>query len=247
MASKTTSQKTSQSPVGTVPFEGLDEHLSEQLAHFELFFKTFGFKRVQGRIWGLLVLAGQPLSSKEVSESLGLSQGATSTALNALNDWGAISSEFSSGRRCQLHTPVSNTLSIAATVIRRREQVIFGRFKQASAHTLAYVSENYGERDPRVLTLRSIISSCEIAEAMMQLVVSSVANALDDSESLLHKAFMTALKVGAIVPGKLLIPKPRAAASPQALGTLGTGEADANDSNGAQPTPTPSTEEEQRA
>jgi len=211
MASKTSSQKTPQAPLDSAPFEGLDEHLGEQLAHFELFFKTFGFKRVQGRIWGLLVLAGQPLSSKEVSESLGLSQGATSTALNALTDWGAISSEFSSARRCHLHTPVSNTLSIAATVIRRREQVVFGRFKQASAHILVYVSDRYGERDPRVLTLRSIISSCEIAEAMMQLVVSSVANALDDSESLLHKAFTTALKVGAIVPGKLLVPRQRRA------------------------------------
>ena len=214
MASKTSSQKTAQGALTPAPFEGLDEHLVEQLPHFELFFKTFGFKRVQGRIWGLLVLAGQPLSSKEVSESLGLSQGATSTALNALNDWGAVASEFSSSRRCHLHAPVSNTLSIAATVIRRREQVVFGRFKQASTHILGYVTERYGERDPRVLTLRSIISSCEIAEAMMQLVVSSVANALDDSESLLHKAFTTAMKVGAFVPGvpgKLLIPrKPRA-------------------------------------
>jgi len=223
MASKTSAQKALQTTSTPEPFEGLDEHLAEQLTHFELFFKTFGFKRVQGRIWGLLVLAGQPLSSKEVSECLGLSQGATSTALSALTDWGAISSEFSSSRRCHLHTPVSNTLSIAATVIRRREQVVFGRFKQASAHTLAYVTERYGERDPRVLTLRSIISSCEIAEAMMQLVVSSVANALNDSESLLHKAVITALKVGTIVPGKLLHPWERRN-GPAKLGAVGEGE-----------------------
>ena len=36
-------------------------------------------------------------------------------------------------------------------------------------------AKQYGEKDPRVLTLRSIISSCEIAEAVMQLVISSVA------------------------------------------------------------------------
>jgi hypothetical protein len=39
----------------------------------------------------------------------------------------------------------------------------------------------------------------------MNLVVSSVANALDDSQSLLHKAISAALRVGA-VPGRLLIP-----------------------------------------
>ena len=56
-------------------FEGLDEPLMAQLPTFELFFKTFGFKRVHGRVWGLLVLAGQPLSSREVSRELDLSVG----------------------------------------------------------------------------------------------------------------------------------------------------------------------------
>ena len=159
---------------------------------------------MHGRIWGLLVLAGQPLSSREISDSLGLSQGATSTALNELLEWGAIGSEFDSPRRCHLHSPVRDTLSIVATVIRRREQVVFGQFKQASAKTLAYVTERYGDKDPRVMTLRSIISTCEIAEAVMGLVVGSVANALDDSQSLLHKAITAAIKVGS-VPGRLLI------------------------------------------
>jgi DNA-binding transcriptional regulator GbsR (MarR family) len=188
-----------------VPFEGLDAALAAELPTFELFFKTFGFKRVHGRIWGLLVLAGQPLSAREVSDALSLSQGATSTALNELIGWGAVTSEFDSPRRCHLHAPVRNTLSIVATVIRRREQVVFAQFKQASAKTLAYVTDRYGERDPRVLTLRSIVSTCEIAEAVMNLVVSSVANALDDSQSILHKAISAALRVGA-VPGRLLIP-----------------------------------------
>jgi DNA-binding transcriptional regulator GbsR (MarR family) len=207
----TPSQRPETAPTeALVPFEGLDAQLAAELPTFELFFKTFGFKRVHGRIWGLLVLAGQPLSAREVSEALALSQGATSTALNELIGWGAVTSEFDSSRRCHLHAPVRNTLSIVATVIRRREQVVFGQFKQASAKTLAYVTQRYGERDPRVLTLRSIVSTCEIAEAVMNLVVSSVANALDDSQSILHKAITAALRVGA-VPGRLLIPSPAGA------------------------------------
>jgi hypothetical protein len=55
-----------------------------------------------------------------------------------------------------------------------------------------------------VATLRSIITSCEIAEAVMQLVFSSVERALGDSQSLLSKAVSTALKVGVKVPAKLV-------------------------------------------
>ena len=192
--------------VGAPPL--LDEHLAQQLPTFEQFFKTFGFKRVHGRIWGLLVLTATPLSAKDISNTLGLSQGATSTATNELLEWGAVTSEFDPTRRCHLHAPVSNTLSIVATVIRRREQVAFQQFRVAAARTLGYVSERYGERDPRVLTLRSIISTCEIAEAVMQLVVSAVANALDDSESILHKAVSSALRVGMVVPSRLVGGRP---------------------------------------
>ena len=207
MSSKTDSKKP-ETALSVEPL--LDEPLAAQLPTFELFFKTFGFKRVHGRIWGVLVLSGKPLSSREISEQLGLSQGATSTALSELSGWGAITSEFDGSRRCHLHAPVSNTLSIVATVLRRREQVVFQQFKLSAARTLHYVSERYGERDPRVLTLRSIISTCEIAESVMQLVVSSVANALDDSQSILSKAVNTALKVGVVMPSKLILGRPSA-------------------------------------
>src|SRR5436190_4687074 len=103
------------SALAEVPeFEGLDEPLAAQLPTFELFFKTFGFKRVHGRVWGLLVLAGMPLSSREISSELALSQGATSTCVNELTEWGAIKSQFDTNRRCHVHAPVGNTLSIVA-------------------------------------------------------------------------------------------------------------------------------------
>jgi len=115
-------------------FAGLDPELAEELPTFEVFFKTFGFKRMLGRVWGLLVLAGQPLSSKEVSQELSISLGATSAALNELAEWGAIQSSFDPARRCQMHAAVGNTLSIVATVLRRREQVVFGQFKAGATH-----------------------------------------------------------------------------------------------------------------
>jgi DNA-binding transcriptional regulator GbsR (MarR family) len=183
-------------PIRPPEFAGLDEALAAELPSFEQFFKTFGFKRVHGRVWGLLVLAGQPLSSREIGDALSLSQGATSTCLSELTEWGAIQSEFDAARRCHLHAPVGNTLSIVATVFRRREQVVIGRFKHSVRSMQGYVSERYGEKDPRVLTLRSILSSLEIADAVLQLVFSSVERALGDSESLLSRAVRTALKVG---------------------------------------------------
>ena len=192
-------------------FDGLDPELSEALTTFEAFFKSFGFKRVHGRVWGLLVLADRPLSSKEVVQELSISQGAASTTLNELNEWGAVISSFDSGRRCHLHAPVGNTLSIVATVLRRREQVAFSRFHAGMTRTLDYVQKKFGPKDPRVLTLRSILSTCEIADAVMQLVFTSVSGALGDPQSLLSRAVQAALKFGIGMDGKrLATPAPHA-------------------------------------
>mgnify|MGYP002785712795 CR=1 FL=1 len=177
--------------------------LSRELPVFEQFFKTFGFKRLHGRVWGLLVLCDRPLSSREICEQLGLSQGAVSETLSELTEWGAVVSSFDSARRCHLHAPVGNALAIAATILRRREQVAFQQFRATADRALEFIKGRYGERDPRVMTLRSIIAACEIAEALMKLLVSAVANALGDSQSILSRAITAALKVGLGAPQSL--------------------------------------------
>jgi DNA-binding transcriptional regulator GbsR (MarR family) len=185
-------------------FSGLEPELLAELATFESFFKTFGFKRIHGRVWGLLVLAGYPLSAKEVVHELSISQGAASTTINELVEWGAVSSTFDTTRRCNVHEAVGNTLSIVATVLRRREQVAFEHFKVGAERMLEIIRKRNGAKDPRVLTLRSIIATCDLADAVMQLVFSSVSSALGDPQSLLSKAIGTAFKVGVGVPARFL-------------------------------------------
>lgn len=191
----------------------LDPELAAALPAFETFFKTFGFKRIHGRVFGLLVLYSRPLSNRDICHLLSISVGAASTTLNELEEWGAITTEFDSLRRCHLHAPVGNALSIVATVFRRREQVAFQNFRQASQRAVEYIQRHHGERDPRVYTLRSIIAACSLADAMMNVVFSAVTNALGDSESVLSRALTSALKAGVGGPARLLF---RAPATPRA-------------------------------
>ncbi|MBM3976394.1 MAG: hypothetical protein FJ299_05320 [Planctomycetes bacterium] len=198
----------------------LAPELAEALPAFEAFFKTFGFKRIHGRVWGLLVLYGKPLSNRDICHLLSISVGAASTTLKELEEWGALTTEFDSGRRCHLHAPVGNALSIVATVFRRREQVAFQNFRQAAQRAVEYIQRQHGERDARVLTLRSIIAACSLADAMMNVVFSAVTNALGDSESVLSRALTSALKTGVGGPARLLFrattpPRPKPAARPE--------------------------------
>ncbi len=215
-------------------FPGLEEELHAELATFEAFFKTFGFKRIHGRVWGLLVLSGQPLTAKEIVAELSISQGAASTTINELVEWGAVSSTFDSSRRCHVHEAVGNTLSIVATVLRRREKLAFEQFKVGATRMLEIIRERNGNKDPRVLTLRSIIATCDLADAVMQLVFSSVSSALGDPQSLLSKAIGTALKVGVGVPARVLQVTDRSAARAARVGR-DADDQETNDASSAEP------------
>ncbi len=155
---------------------------------------------------------------------LSISQGAASTTLKQLIEWGAVQSSFDTDRRCQMHSPVGNTLSIVATVLRRREQVAFGHFHSGMSQTLKHVNAKFGSKDPRVLTLRSILSTFEIADAVMQLVFTSVSGALGDPQSMLSRTIQAALKFGIGMDGKKLASIPEHAIEPQSPEIPASGE-----------------------
>ncbi|MCY1036992.1 MarR family transcriptional regulator [Corallococcus sp. BB11-1] len=50
----------------------------------------WGFKRNQGRVWGLLYLRGEPLTAGEIERELDLSKGGVSMLLRDLERWGVI-------------------------------------------------------------------------------------------------------------------------------------------------------------
>jgi DNA-binding transcriptional regulator GbsR (MarR family) len=51
----------------------------------------WGFKRNQGRVWGLLYLRGEPLTAGEIERELELSKGGVSMLLRDLERWGVVS------------------------------------------------------------------------------------------------------------------------------------------------------------
>ncbi|MBU8894841.1 transcriptional regulator [Corallococcus sp. H22C18031201] len=50
----------------------------------------WGFKRNQGRVWGLLYLRGEPLTAGEIERELDLSKGGVSMLLRDLERWGVV-------------------------------------------------------------------------------------------------------------------------------------------------------------
>lgn len=144
--------------------------LLEEIQVFERFLQKIGFKRIEGAIFGLLVLSERPLTSEEIEKSLKLSQSAVSLALKNLNHYGAVDSKDLPGRRIKLHFANDNSLSIAATVFRKREEGWIRDFREMILRVLEAKQED-SENSLVVKRMLSMKRTCDLALGVIDFVM----------------------------------------------------------------------------
>jgi DNA-binding transcriptional regulator GbsR (MarR family) len=152
----------------------IEADILKELPQFEVFFNRMGFKRIDGSVYGLLVLAERPLTSEEIEETLGLSQSAVSLSLKTLSQFGAITTRDSRETKAKLHSAKEDSLSIVASVFRKREEEYISDLKKMAKRVYEKsLNVNHTKRKMRML---SIISTCEIAESVMNFVITIAEN-----------------------------------------------------------------------
>jgi DNA-binding transcriptional regulator GbsR (MarR family) len=150
----------------------LPPQILKEINVFERFSHQLGFKRIDGSIYGLLVLTDRPLSSEDIESTLNLSQSAVCLGLKNLAQYGAIETNEDRTRRCKVHKAKEDSLSIAATVFRKREQQDILDFKEDIRRMVRLIdSEGDAPDSDRYKRLNSIISTCEIADSVTNFVI----------------------------------------------------------------------------
>ena len=155
----------------------------KELPHFEMFFSRIGFKRIDGSIYGLLVLAQKPLTSEEIEETLKLSQSAVSLSLKSLAHFGAIETrDLRENSKAKVHTAKEDSLNIVASVFRKREEEYVNDFKLMAKRVL---ERSQGpSNEARRKRMQSIVSTCDIAESVMNFVITIAQNKSRESTDL---------------------------------------------------------------
>lgn len=153
----------------------VEPEILNELPHFENFFNRIGFKRIDGAVFGLLVLAKKPLTSEEIEETLKLSQSAVSLSLKTLSHFGAIETrDQRDNSKAKVHSTKEDSLHIVASVFRKREEEYIDDFKSMAQRVLDKSSGS--ENAARRRRMQSIISTCEIAESVMNFVITLAHN-----------------------------------------------------------------------
>ncbi len=169
----------------------VENELLKELPSFEMFFSRIGFKRIDGSVYGLLVLAKKPLRSEEIESTLNLSQSAVSLSLKTLAQIGAVESRDDRDNRdtkAKLHSAREDSLGIVASVFRKREEEMVADFKRMAQRVL---EKSEGEENAaRRKRMQSIISTCEIAESVMNFVITIAHNKSSSDQELHYEALV---------------------------------------------------------
>jgi DNA-binding transcriptional regulator GbsR (MarR family) len=97
----------------------------------------WGFRRVLGRVWTMLFIAGEPLSAADVGERLQISSGAVSMSLTELQRWGVVRRVWRPGERREYFEAETDFWKMISRVFDERERLLAesvrGRLEQAAA------------------------------------------------------------------------------------------------------------------
>ena len=82
----------------------------------------WGFRKVLGRVWTVLYLAGEPLPAAELADRLSMSAGAVSMAVNELLRWSVVKRVWRPGERKEFYEAETDFWKMFCKVVCERER-----------------------------------------------------------------------------------------------------------------------------
>lgn len=123
----------------------------------------WGFKRNQGRVWGLLYLRDASLSAREIELLLKLSKGGVSMLLNDMERWGVVQRSRLPGDGAWRYRACIDVIAMTRNVIETRELNFIAKVRVdlAQAHVTAKLSGANGEHLVRLERIQALAQATD--------------------------------------------------------------------------------------
>lgn len=144
----------------------------------------WGFKRNYGRLWALLYLRDEPLSSKDIQRELELSKGAVSMLTRDLENWDVLHRQRVSGRSSWHFIAENEFLEMIRTVVRDRELGMVERVRNDLADA-AHLAKQEGADENTVERIQRMERLADLVCNALKLFLSSARLDVTDAEDLL--------------------------------------------------------------
>ena len=106
----------------TAKIEKFPKELDDVCKLLGAFIEYWGFKEIEGRIWGHILLSNRPLCPSDLMIRTGLSKGLISVSLTRLIDYNVIKKSHIEGRKTQYYVINENITEVIVNVLKHRER-----------------------------------------------------------------------------------------------------------------------------
>ena len=139
----------------------------------------WGFRRHMGRLWTILYLSPDPMTTTELAEILRLSSSAVSLSLGELVHWGAVRKTWRPGERKDFYQAESSVWKLLRRVYERRELNLireaidaFGEAQRQLAETRSLLGQDERRRvDYMRKRLSRLTALSKTGERLVRLLV----------------------------------------------------------------------------
>lgn len=108
----------------------------------------WGFRRHMGRIWTVLYLSPEPMTTADLSETLRLSSSGVSLSVGELVRWGAVRKTWRPGERKDFYEAEASVWKLLRRVYERRELILIREASEAIARAQAGLRTAHDQLDP---------------------------------------------------------------------------------------------------
>jgi DNA-binding transcriptional regulator GbsR (MarR family) len=131
----------------------------------------WGFKRNQGRVWGLLYLRGEPLTAGEIERELELSKGGVSMLLRDLERWGVVQRVRLPQDTVWRYAAETDLVRMVTHVIEEREAGFVARIRADLSEARRLAQEAGGVDTERLLRLEKMATLADHVEKAIRLFI----------------------------------------------------------------------------
>ncbi|HYH99700.1 GbsR/MarR family transcriptional regulator [Hyalangium sp.] len=131
----------------------------------------WGFKRNQGRVWGLLYLRGEPLTAGEIERELDLSKGGVSMLLRDLERWGVVQRVRLPPDTVWRYSAETDLVRMVTHVIEEREAGFVSRIRADLSEARRLAQEAGGVDTERLQRLEKMATLAEHVEKAIRLFI----------------------------------------------------------------------------
>lgn len=144
----------------------------------------WGFKRNQGRVWALLYLRNEPMSSKDLQEALELSKGAVSMIARDLEQWDVVYRQHVPDSKAWHYVAKIDFLTMIRKVIKEREMQLVERIRTDLEDAVQLAEEDDAD-DETVERIRRMDRLADMVVNALRLFLSSARLDVADAEDVL--------------------------------------------------------------